>query len=318
MQSRFSLLTQHAKSPAMQALLERVERCAKVHLPVLLRGETGTGKDVVAHAIHERRAPNQAMVTLNCGAIAEKLAESELFGHRKGAFTGATMDRKGAFERAKQGCVFLDEIGELAPSLQPKLLRVLENGHYLPIGANQELVSRANLIAATHRPLNQWAEQGKFREDLLYRLNILAIDLPPLRERGEDLPSLLEHFARQAQTQLDQEVQVSACAIDWAQQQPWPGNLRQLRNLVLRTAIFFGAKISAQGLRRAQERREPAAPGRRGQVKINRADFASMKQELVQDAMARKGNLRLAAQELGIPKSTLAGWVRKSRQNSAA
>lgn len=302
----------------MQAVIERVQRCAKVNLPVLLRGETGTGKDVVARALHERRTPTYGMVTLNCGAIAHQLAESELFGHRKGAFTGALMDHKGVFERAKRGCVFLDEIGELELDLQPKLLRVLESGHYLPVGASHEQVSQANLIAATHRPLAQWAKLGKFREDLLYRLNILTIDLPALRDRSQDIPGLMKHFARQAQGQLAQEVCVSPCAIQWAQQQPWPGNLRQLRNLILRNAILFESKITEQSLRKAQSREEFSACGPRGQVKVNRADFASMKQELVQDAMTRQGNLRLAAQELGIPKSTLAGWVRKSRQKNAA
>lgn len=298
----------------MQAVVNRVQQCARVNFPVLIQGETGTGKEIVAQAIHEKRAPNLPQLTLNCGAIPKRLAESELFGHRKGAFTGATTDRKGLFERAKGGCVFLDEIGELDVSLQPKLLRVLENGQYLPIGAHHELVSRANLIAATHRPLGHWAEQGKFRQDLYYRLNILTIDLPPLRERPDDLPGLMEHFAGQAKAQLRQPVEVARCAISWAQRQPWPGNLRQLRNLVLRAAVFFGPNITQSALQRAQEPASSIPSTSAGQVKINRADFASMKQALVQDAMARKGNLRLAAQELGIPKSTLAGWVKKSRQ----
>lgn len=302
----------------MQRVLERVERCAQVQLPILLRGETGTGKDIVAQAIHQMRAPDQALVTLNCGAIAKKLAESELFGHRKGAFTGAMMDRPGLFERAERGCVFLDEIGELDLELQPKLLRVLENGHYLPIGARKELRSRANLIAATHRPLDQWAQEGRFRQDLLYRLNILAIDLPALRDRLDDLPELIGHFAKQAQAQLNSEIAVCTSAVTWAKTQAWPGNLRQLRNLVLRAAIFFGPTLTEQGLRRAQDADATPAHPARNQVRINRADFASMKHELVQDAMARQGNLRLAAQELGVPKSTLAGWVRKSRQQGFA
>lgn len=299
----------------MQAVLERVHRCAKVRFPVLLRGETGTGKDIVARAIHAKRSPGQPLVTLNCGAIAKRLAESELFGHRKGAFTGATTNHPGVFERAGRGCIFLDEIGELCLELQPKLLRVLENGHYQPIGAPQEQRSKANLIAATHRPLAQWARQGKFREDLLYRLNILAIDLPPLRERPEDIAGLMEHFAGQAQDQLRRAIELHPSAIRWAKAQAWPGNLRQLRNLVLRAAIFFGPTITKHALIDAQD----AGPSHdtSPQIKINRADFASMKHELVQDAMARKGNLRLAAQELGVPKSTLAGWVRKSRQQAA-
>lgn len=304
----------------MQALLARVNRCAQVNLPVLLRGETGTGKDVVARAIHAKRAPGRRMVTLNCGAIAQQLAESELFGHRKGAFTGALGDRKGVFERAGQGCVFLDEIGELDLGLQPKLLRVLENGQYLPIGASQELTCQANLIAATHRPLHLWSQQGKFREDLLYRLNILAIDLPALRDRQADMPGLLEHFAGQARLQLGTEIEVRSDAVRWAQAQPWPGNLRQLRNVVLRTAIFFGPGIHAQAMQKALDASESASENAEkiDQVKIRRSDFASMKQELVQDVMDRRGNLRLAAQELGVPKSTLAGWVRKSRERQTA
>lgn len=302
----------------MQALLAQVDRCAQVNLPVLLRGETGTGKDVVARAIHAKRAPGRTMVTLNCGAIAEKLAESELFGHRKGAFTGAVGDRKGAFERAGQGCVFLDEIGELDLGLQSKLLRVVETGQFLPIGANHELTCQANLIAATHRPLHLWAQQGQFREDLLYRLNILAIDLPPLRERRADIPGLLKHFVGQAHLQLGTEIEVRSDAVRWAQSQPWPGNLRQLRNVVLRAAIFFGPTIHAQAMQNSLDVSTSAKVERIDEVKIKRADFASMKQELVQDVMDRKGNLRLAAQELGVPKSTLAGWVRKSRERQTA
>lgn len=302
----------------MQALLTQVNRCARVNLPVLIRGETGTGKDVVARAIHAKRAPGRTMVTLNCGAIAENLAESELFGHRKGAFTGALADRKGAFERARQGCVFLDEIGELDLGLQPKLLRVLENGQYLPVGANQELTCQANLIAATHRPLHLWAQQGKFREDLLYRLNILSIDLPTLRERQADIPGLVEHFAGQACLQLGTAIEVNTDAVRWAQSQTWPGNLRQLRNVVLRAAILFGPAIHARQMQNALDASPKASEEAMDQVKIKRADFASMKQELVQDVLDRRGNLRLAAQELGIPKSTLAGWVRKSREQQAA
>lgn len=302
----------------MQAVLQRVTCCAKVNLPVLLRGETGTGKDIVARAIHALRAPKLTLVTVNCGAIAEKLAESELFGHRKGAFTGAFSDRKGVFERAQQGCVFLDEIGELDLALQPKLLRVLENGQYLPIGASHELRSRANLIAATHRPLSLWARQGRFREDLLYRLNILAIDLPPLRERKADVPGLVHHFATQARVQLGKDQVVTREGIKWAQAQPWPGNLRQLRNVVLRAAIFFGPTLNAQALAHALDASGGEDEEQIDQIKIKRADFASMKQELVRDAVTRRGNLRLAAQELGVPKSTLAGWVRKSRQQKSA
>lgn len=307
-----TLLAANAKSPAMQKVLVHIKRCAKVKLPLLIRGETGTGKDLVAQAIHETRAAKAPLAVLNCGAIAEKLAESELFGHRKGAFTGASQSHRGVFERAAQGTVFLDELGELPLELQAKLLRVLENGRFLPLGADKELHSKASIIAATHRPLEEWIAQGLFREDLFYRINILSISLPPLRERKKDIPGLFQLFAKQAEQQLGRELAIEPGAIQWAQTQRWPGNLRQLRNLVLRCAVLGDASIQKSQLQENYLQSPVTTSGGADRVQITRSDFASMKQELLRDALSRQGNLRLAATKLGVPKSTLAGWLKKS------
>lgn len=308
-----SLLFKHAKSPAMRRVLTQLQRCARVRLPILLRGETGSGKDLVAQAIHAIRDPGRPLVTLNCGAIPERLAESELFGHKKGAFTGASEHRRGVFERAGSGCVFLDELGELPLELQPKLLVVLENRRYLPVGAEKERLSQCSLIAATHRPLETWVQKGRFREDLLYRLNILSLVLPPLRERREDLPSLIQHFADQAATELEERIQVLPCAPTWARAQPWPGNLRQLRNLVLRCAILHGGVISQDTLHAACASIHHISEPRADALTITRSSYAAMRTQLLQDAMERQGSLRLAAQALDVPKSTLAGWIKKTQ-----
>lgn len=312
-----ALLFKNAQSSAMKELLAKIQRCAQVHLPVLLRGETGTGKDIVAQAIHQARAPKAPLVTLNCGAIARRLAQSELFGHKRGSFTGATQDHHGVFERAGQGCVFLDEIGELSLDLQPQLLRVLETGFFLPVGGDKELRNRADLIAATHRPLGRWVQEQSFREDLYHRLNILSIELPALRERREDIPGLMAHFSQLAQAQLDTKIEIKPCALAWAKDQPWPGNLRELRNLILRSAVLLGSVLTGASLRKAQEGPSELGP-QPSELTILRAGFYEMKDQLLQDAMARHQSLSKAALALGIPKSTLAGWLRKSPPTSKA
>lgn len=294
----------------MKELLAKIQRCAQVHLPVLVRGETGTGKDLVAQSIHRARAPKAPLVTLNCGAIARRLAQSELFGHKRGSFTGATQDHKGVFERAGQGCVFLDEIGELSLDLQPQLLRVLETGSFLPLGGDKELRSRADLIAATHRPLEQWIQEQSFREDLYHRLNILSIHLPALRERRADIPGLIAHFSEMAQAQLGSSIEIKPCAMAWAQEQPWPGNLRELRNLILRSAVLFGPVLSRESLCNAQQTQNGMSP-QPAKLTIARASFHEMKEQLLQDALAQHQSLSKAALALGVPKSTLAGWLRK-------
>lgn len=295
----------------MKRVLELIQSCAPLDLPVLIRGESGTGKELVAQSLHALRHPQRKLLSLNCGAISEKLAESELFGHRKGAFTGADRQRKGAFELAANGTLFLDEVGELPMSLQAKLLRVLENGQFLALGAEHEQRSRARLLAATHRPLEEWVQSQRFREDLLYRLNILTIRLPPLRERRGCLPHLLQHFAQLAQKTLKTKVALQDSALRWAQSQPWPGNLRQLRNTVLRAAIGSTGLLGAKQMERAlsEDRAHPVAANH---LSLARGSFESMKLEILQDALQQHGSLRRAALALSLPKSTLADWLQKA------
>ena len=184
------------KSVAIERLRAIVTQCANSNAPVLLRGQSGTGKELVSRALHDgsQRASNP-FVAINCGAIPDQLLESELFGHRKGSFTGATCDRKGRFELAQMGTLFLDEIGDMPSQLQVKFLRVLEEKVVEPVGGGAEVRVDVRIIAATHRNLEEMVSEGKFREDLLYRLNVLPINIPALDQRSEDIPGLLAHFS---------------------------------------------------------------------------------------------------------------------------
>ncbi len=219
-------------SEAMRAVLRLIERVAPTDKAVLIQGESGTGKELVARAIQERSArADRPFVTVNCAALPETLVESELFGHEKGAFTGATARKDGLFEVADGGTLFVDEIGELPLALQPKLLRVLEDGSLRRIGSHQERRVNVRVIAATNRDLQQEVAEGRFREDLYYRINVMSITLPPLRERREDLPLLLEHFLEQG-WQIDPEARAALLNYDW------PGNIRQLINALDRAMIL--------------------------------------------------------------------------------
>lgn len=219
-------------SEAMREVLRLIERVAPSDKAVLIQGESGTGKELVARAIQERSArADRPFVTVNCAALPETLVESELFGHEKGAFTGATNRKDGLFEVADGGTLFVDEIGELPPALQPKLLRVLEDGSLRRVGSHQERRVNVRVIAATNRNLQQEVAEGRFREDLYYRINVMSITLPPLRQRREDIPLLLDHFL-EAGWQIDPEARAALLNYDW------PGNVRQLINALDRAMIL--------------------------------------------------------------------------------
>jgi two-component system response regulator AtoC len=208
---------------------------------VLITGESGTGKEVLARAIH-RMSPRaeRSFVAINCAAIPEHLLESELFGHAKGSFTGATADRAGLFELANEGTLLLDEVGDLPLELQAKLLRVLEEGEVRRVGGQQPRKVDVRVLAATAKALEQAVEHGEFRADLFYRLNVVRLHLPPLRERPEDVPALLTHFARQAAQRLGHPVSVTPAALAALSHHSWPGNVRELRNAVERAAVLGG------------------------------------------------------------------------------
>jgi two-component system nitrogen regulation response regulator GlnG len=223
----------------MREVYKAVGRVAAQDVPVLITGESGTGKELVARAIYQHGARAKApFLALNSAAIPENLLESELFGHEKGAFTGADRRRIGKFEQVSGGTLFLDEVGDMPPALQAKLLRVLQEQTFERVGGDETIRTDVRLIAATHRDLKAWSEQGKFRPDLYYRLNVFAIRLPPLRERGDDLTVLVRHFVRRFSRELGREVrEVAPEAAERLRAYPWPGNIRELQS-VLKQALL--------------------------------------------------------------------------------
>ena len=223
------------KSAAMQALRDMVDRVAHAPTSVLITGESGTGKEMVARALHfQSPRSGEPFVVLNCGAIPENLIESELFGHVKGAFTGATANKEGLFRAASGGTLFLDEIGELPAALQVKLLRVLQERSVRPVGGHDEIKVDARVIAATNRVLEQEVKDGTFREDLFYRLNVIRIEVPPLRARAQDIPILAEHFVRKHGALHGRHLELAPQAARWLAAQPFAGNVRELENLIER------------------------------------------------------------------------------------
>jgi two-component system nitrogen regulation response regulator GlnG len=225
--------------PAMRQVYKAIGLVAAHNFPVLITGESGTGKELVARAIHQHsdRAAN-TFHALNAAAIPENLLESELFGHEKGAFTGADRRRVGKFEQCHGGTLFLDEIGDMPPASQAKILRVLQEQVFESVGGNEPIRTDVRLLAATHRDVKAWSEEGKFRADLYYRLNVFAIHLPPLRERGDDLPLLVRHYLRRFSRELGREVhEVAPEALERLRDYPWPGNVRELQS-VLKQALL--------------------------------------------------------------------------------
>jgi DNA-binding NtrC family response regulator len=295
------------RSKVIRTLRRQLERLAVLPLPVLIHGETGTGKELAARTLHEfgehRDGP---FVALNCGAIPDGLFESELFGHRRGAFTGAHRDHAGAFVRAANGTVFLDEIGELPLSAQTKLLRVLETRRLTPVGADQEVTIACRVVAATHRDLAAMVVAGQFREDLFHRLSVVELELPPLRRRRHDIPILLAHFVELASTELGREVVLSPSAAAEAANHPWPGNVRALRNAVLRAAALADGPIGPDEL--IPEVEQPRA--RSEMISVPRGSYALMHTAMLQQIVAEEGSIRRAARVLGIPRSTLGAWLR--------
>jgi transcriptional regulator with GAF, ATPase, and Fis domain len=238
-------------SLAMRSIFGVLEHIAPTDAAVLLEGETGTGKDVIARSIHEKsRHKGEPYVVVDCGAVSYNLIESELFGHERGAFTGAVSTRQGAFETAARGTVFLDEVGELPLDVQPKLLRVLESGEFRRVGGNRTLRAEARIIAATKRNLKEEVARGKFREDLYFRLAVVPITVPPLRQRREDIPKLVEHFVALAKKRdpAAEHVGLSRETVTALAAHDWPGNVRELRN-VLDRAIYIATASGERDVR---------------------------------------------------------------------
>jgi two-component system response regulator HydG len=227
------------ESPIMRALSSKIDRAARSALPVLIRGETGTGKELIAKAIHRRSArSNGAFVSENCAALADSLLEAELFGHEQGAYTGADKSREGLFARAHGGTLFIDEVGDMSPAMQAKLLRVLQEGEVRPVGGQRVRSVDVRIVAATHKDLEALARAGLFREDLLFRLAVLEVRVPSLRERADDIPALCDIFLRKVAAEQGRKLELTEEALDAMIAHAWPGNVRELENAVRVGALF--------------------------------------------------------------------------------
>lgn len=232
-------------SPGMQAIYKRIEQVASTKTNVLITGESGTGKELIARAIHENSdRRDKPFVVVNCGGIPDTLIESEFFGHVKGSFTGAVSDKKGLFEAANLGTIFLDEIGELSPILQVKLLRAVQETSFKPVGGTKEIEVDVRIISATNKKLEQEVIEGNFREDLFFRLNVIPIKVPPLRDRKGDVALLSQHFAEKYSTRMGKDIaKLSSYAIDFLNKYSFPGNVRELENLIERSVALSSTNI---------------------------------------------------------------------------
>jgi len=288
----------------MIAALDLARKVAPTNASVLLTGESGTGKEVFARWIH-RNSPrsNQAFVPVNCAALAPSLIESELFGHEKGAFTGAANQHVGKFERADGGTLFLDEIGELDANLQTKLLRVLQDGTFERVGGSREITVDVRIIAATNRDLKRAVADRHFRSDLFYRLDMFPIELPPLRERRSDIPKMARLFLERAARKLGKSpLELTREAEDVLLAYAWPGNVRELENLMERTAILCNQRVDACDL----PIRSAADP--------NVLTLKGVRREVIEEALRRnEGNRARAAKQLGVSLRTLQYHLRKFR-----
>ena len=297
------------RSKALLRALEVASRIADRDSTVLLRGETGTGKDLLAKAIHQNsRRQNQAFVTINCGAIPKELLESELFGHTKGAFTGAFTPKKGKVEMADGGTLFLDEVGELPLELQVKLLRLIQQGEVEKVGALNATTVDVRIIAATHRNLQTLIEDGAFREDLYYRLAVIPIELPPLRERAEDIPELAQHlFVKMKQKHGLPNLRLPPHLIPHFSGYRWPGNVRELENVIERMVVLaVGDEITVGDLPEFLQRSRPSSEAIQFELPPEGISLEAVEKELILKALRRfEWNQTQAAKYLDISRRTL-------------
>lgn len=300
-------------SEAMRQVCDLVLRIAEADAPVLLLGETGTGKGLIARAIHlEGPRSNAPFVTINCAALPENLLESELFGHVKGAFTGATSKRVGLFEAAERGTLFLDEVGEMSLALQAKLLDVLERGVIRPVGSNKELSVDVRIVAATHRALRERVSSGHFREDLLYRLEVLTIEVPPLRQRRDDILVLIEHFLSRSRSRHPRAVveRIGAEATARLLEHSWPGNVRELEHLIERLVLLGRSEeITIADLPATVSARTTGLGTGFGDEVL---PLREMQRRYVAWALDRLGGRKLyTAEKLGVDIKTLGRWLQE-------
>lgn len=295
------------RSQALMDVLQTVARIAKTNASVLITGESGTGKELIAEALHiNSPRAKQPFVKVNLGGISQSLFESEMFGHKKGAFTDATSDRTGRFEMANKGTIFLDEIGDLDPSCQVKLLRVLQDQTYEVLGDSHPRKTDVRVVSATNADLHQMVGERTFREDLFYRVNLITVKLPSLRERREDIPLLARHFAdRQAEANGLPSTDFSADALQFLSRLPYPGNIRELRNLVERTILVCGKPMLDASDFDAQYIR-PNAPKASGNTSLTGLTLDEIERQTILQTLERhKGNLSQVATALGISRAAL-------------
>jgi DNA-binding NtrC family response regulator len=302
-------------SPALRAVLRDLSLAADSDATVLILGESGTGKELAARALHlNSRRKSGPFVVVNCAAIPEGLIESELFGHRRGAFTGATEDRKGKFELADGGTLLLDEVGELPLALQPRLLRVLQEGEVDKVGAPSPVRVDVRVVTATHQDLEARVREGTFREDLWYRLNVIPLRLPPLRERPEDVPLLVEHLLIKHSRRHGRSVpRLSPEAFNRLERYDWPGNVRELENLLERLVVLSRSETIEEGdLPETLLREAPRFGGVRMELPPAGIALSEVERELLEEALRRSGgNQSRAARFLGISRQTLLYRLKK-------
>jgi two-component system, NtrC family, response regulator AtoC len=300
------------RSGAMQAAMTLLERVAPSDVTVMIRGESGTGKEVIARRLHELSSrAGGPLVKVHCAALPEQILESELFGYERGAFTGAHARKPGRVELAERGTLFLDEIGEISTTVQVKLLRLLQDRQYERLGGTRTLTADVRFVTATHRNLEQMVRRGAFREDLYYRLNVVRLDLPPLRERREDIEPLARHFCRRANAQTGRRVDLSAAALSRIVQAPWRGNVRELQNVVERLVVLSdGATVTEREVELEQERALGLVGGSDQGVESSVVSLDAALRRAERHALEKAlrkagGNRVLAARILGVSRRAL-------------
>jgi len=301
-------------SPAMEEVHRLIAQAARLDITVLITGETGTGKEMVARLIHHRSAQrDMPLIKVNCAAIPETLLESELFGHVRGAFTGATMTKRGKFALADGGSIFLDEIGTMTPAIQSKLLRVLQEREFEPLGAERTQKVDVRVIAATNRDLKQMVSDGKFQEDLYYRLNVIPVEIPPLRERREDIPVLMEHFVEKHRQRTGKRIDgVDEGVAETLQRYDWPGNVRELENTIERAVVLTTGPIlttASVSMIGATSAPPPGLPSLRLHQNLEWVERETIRRALEQSGGIKKD----AAEQMGISQRALSYYLAKYR-----